>query len=81
MWGFESRCNTTTEENLAAFNAVFNSVFSPGFVRESPVSVGLDRDAPYHRDGGMAVAVVLVASCKLARRDPSHSNKTLTKVL
>jgi hypothetical protein len=55
---------------------VFNSVFSPGFVRESPVSVGLDRDAPYHRDGG--IAVVLVASCELARRDPSHSNKTLT---
>ena len=57
---------------------MFNSVFSPGFVRESPVSVGLDRDAPYHRDGG--IAVVLVASCELARRDPSHSNKTLTKV-
>ena len=42
------------------------------------MSVGLDRDAPYHRDGG--IAVVLVASCELARRDPSHSNKTLTKV-
>lgn len=40
------------------------------------MSVGLDRDAPYHRDGG--IAVVLVASCELARRDPSHSNKTLT---